>query len=212
MSAHNHAYSLTRSGPTGVSSFSIIAGAILTVCVLSSVPVVQQLVGSAPASTTTAATAPTRDFQARWWPGEMRPAAVRSTEVKPSEARPGELRQVNRQTATVPEQDLTFTKGYQLRLAAREATLAARPATTAPSSESRFGRPAVVRTAAAFARADAALGPRRAAAAHMAALGDRSGPLDSGSHALAFGEQRPSQHGFAGSQGGLFAGFFGNRY
>ena len=116
MSAHTYAYTLKPSGPTGVRSFAIIAAAIMAVGVLSSVPVMRELVGSAPARATTAVTAPSSDFQSRWWPGETQ-QATRRTSTMPE-----------RQASTVPESDLTFAKGYSLRLAARQAASATRPA------------------------------------------------------------------------------------
>jgi len=192
MSAHTYAYTLKPSGPTGVRSFAIIAAAIMAVGVLSSVPIMRELVGSAPARATTAVTAPSSDFQSRWWPGETQ-QATRRTSTMPE-----------RQASTVPESDLTFAKGYSLRLAARQAASATRPVATAPSSESQFGRSAiVVRAAATFARTGGAQNPRRLAAAHTDAP-------DVGSHALAFGEQRPSQRGSAERLGGPFASLFGN--
>jgi hypothetical protein len=192
MSAHTYAYTLKPSGPTGVRSFAIIAAAIMAVGVLSSVPVMRELVGSAPARATTAVTAPSSDFQSRWWPGETQQATRRASTMP------------ERQASTVPESDLTFAKGYSLRLAARQAASATGPVATAPSSESQFGRSAiVVRAAATFARTGGAQNPRRLAAAHTDAP-------DVGSHALAFGEQRPSQRGSAERPGGPFASLFGN--
>jgi hypothetical protein len=199
MSAHNHAYTLTSGGPTGARSFAIVAAAIAAVCLLSSVPVMRELVGSPPgramtaATATTAATALTWDLQSRWWPGEVQHVTRQASTV------------ANRQPSAVPESDLTFAKGYSLRLAARQAASATRPV-SGPSSESQFGRSAiVVRNATTVARADGAPNLRR-----VPALVDRPGPLDSGSHALAFGEQRPSPRAFAEPQGGPFASLFGN--
>src|SRR5712671_7829442 len=123
MSAHTYAYTLKPSGPTGVRSFAIIAAAIMAVGVLSSVPVMRELVGSAPARATTAVTAPSSDFQSRWWPGETQQATRRVSTMP------------ERQASTVPESDLTFAKGYSLRLAARKAASATGPVATAPSSE-----------------------------------------------------------------------------
>jgi hypothetical protein len=205
MSRYDHAYILTPGGPAGARSFCIVVAAIAAICVLSATPVIRQLAGSPPsrelvdsppATAKTAASAPTWDFQSRWWSGEVR-------QVTP----------LTRQSATVAEEDLTFTKGYQLRLAARQAASAARPAASGPSSESQFGRSAmVVRTAGTFARIDGAPSLRRVVVAHTDALVDRPGAPDIGSHALAFGEQRPSQRGFADSQGGPFRNLFGNLY
>ena len=200
MSAHNHAYALTSGGPTGARSFAIVAAAIAAVCLLSSVPVMRELVGSPPgramtaATATTAATALTWDLQSRWWP-EVQHVTRQASTVP------------DRQPSAVPESDLTFAKGYSLRLAARQAASATQPV-SGPSSESQFGRSAiVVRKAITVARIDGAPNLRR-----VSALVDRPGPLDSGGHALAFGEQRPSQRAFAEPQGGPFASLFGNRY
>ena len=197
MSAHNHAYALTSGGPTGARSFAIVAAAIAAVCLLSSVPVMRELVGSPPgratiaAAATTAATTLTWDLQSRWWP-EVQHVTRQASTVP------------DRQPSAVPESDLTFAKGYSLRLAARRAASATRPA-SGPSSESQFGRSAVVRNATTVARTDGAPNLRR-----VPALIDRPGPLDSGSHALAFGEQHPSPRAFAEPQGGPFASLFGN--
>src|SRR4030081_3431763 len=198
MSAHNHAYALTSGGPTGARSFAIVAAAIAAVCLLSSVPVMRELVGSPPARATTAAAATsaattlTWDFQSRWWP-EVQHVTRQASTVP------------DRQPSAVPESDLTFAKGYSLRLAARQAASATRPV-GGPSLESQFGRSAiVVRNATTVARADGAPNLRR-----VPALVDRPGPLDSGGHALAFGGQRPSRRAFAEPQGGPFASLFGN--
>jgi hypothetical protein len=203
MSAHTYAYTLKPSGPTGARSFAIIAAAIMAVGVLSSVPVMRELVGSVPARATTAVTALASDFQSRWWPGETQQVTRQASTVP--NRQPSTV--PNRPAPTVPESDLTFAKGYSLRLAARQAASATQPV-SGPSSESQFGRSAiVVRKAITVARIDGAPNLRR-----VSALVDRPGPLDSGSHALAFGEQRPSQRAFAEPQGGPFASFFGNRY
>jgi hypothetical protein len=191
MSTNRNAYSLTLGGPTGARSLSALAAAIATVCVMSSALVMQEMVVSPPAQAKTAA--PTSDFQARWWPGEMR--------------------QVNLRTSIMPQNDLTFANGYAQRVAARQAaqqTASARLAASGPSAESQFGRSAViVRKATTIARADAAPSLPRASAAPVDALARPSQPAFGG-QALAFGEQRPSQFGFAQRQGGLFGSLFGN--
>ena len=193
MSANTYAFTLTPGGPTGARAFCMIAAAITAVCVLSSTLVMRELVGSQPARATTAATAPAWDLEPRWWRGE--------------------IRQVNRPASTAPESDLTFAKGYPLRVAARQAASAARLAVTGPAAESQFGRSAVVvRKATTFARADGAPNPRRVSATHFDALADRPGRPDLGSHALAYGEQGPSQRGFAEARGGPFGNLFGNLY
>jgi hypothetical protein len=202
MSAYAHAYSLTSGGPTGARSFSIAAATIAAICALSATPVMRELVGSPPlrelvgsppATAKTAASAPTWDFQSRWWSGEVR-----------------QVTQPTQQVSTAPESDLTFTKGYQLRLAARQAASAAQPAAGGPSSESQFGRSAIVVRRATVARADLAPNLRRVSAAQIDAFVDRPRSADFGNHALAFGEQRPSQRGFGEPQGGPFGNLFAN--
>jgi hypothetical protein len=208
MSRYDHAYILTSGGPVGARSFCIVAAAIAAICVLSATPVMRQLVGSPSASATTATTAatePTWDFQSRWWSGEVKQVTQLTELTRQAATVPG------RQASTVPESDLTFTKGYSLRLAARQTAFATRPAASGPSSESQFGRSAiVVRTAGTVVRVNGAPSQRRVAATHTDALVDRPDAPDVGSHALAFGEQRPSQRGFADSPGGPFRNLFGN--
>jgi hypothetical protein len=199
MSANSYAFTLTPGGPTGARSFCMIAAAIAAVCVVSSTVVMRELVGSQLASATTAATVRTWDLEPRWWPGE--------------------IRQVIRPASTVPDSDLTFAKGYQLRLSARQAASAAsaasatRLAASGPLAESQFGRSAVVvRKATTFARTDKAPEPRHVSAAHIEAPVYQRDRLDVGNHALAYGEQRPSQRGFAEARGGPFGNLFGNLY
>jgi hypothetical protein len=193
MSANRYAFTLTPGGPTGARSFCMIAAAIVAVCVVSSTLVMRELVGSQPASATTAAALRTWDLEPRWWRGE--------------------IRQVTRPASTVPDSDLTFAKGYPLRLAARQAASAVRLAATGPSAESEFGRSAVVvRKATTFARTDKAPDPRRVSAAHIEAPVHQPDRIDVGNHALAYGEQRPSQRGFAEARGGPFGHLFGNLY
>jgi hypothetical protein len=207
MSRYDHAYILTPGRPAGARSFAIVAAAIAAICVLSATPVMRQLVGSPPATAKTAATAPTWDFQSRWWSGEVRQVTQLTELTQQPATVPG------RQASTLPESDLTFTKGYSLRLAARQAASATRSAASGPSSESQFGRSAMVaRTAGAFARVDGAPSLRRVAATRTDARLNQPGAPDVGSHALAFGEPRPSQRGFADSQGGPFRNLFGNLY
>jgi hypothetical protein len=77
----------------------------------------------------------------------------------------------------VPKSDLTFAKGYPLRVAARQAALAARLAASGPSSESQFGRSAiVVRNASTFAHTDGVPNQRRESAAHIDAHSGIGGP------------------------------------
>jgi hypothetical protein len=185
MSAHTYSHTLTPGGPTGARSFSVVAAAIAAICVLSSTLVLQELAVAPPAHAAT--TAPTSDFQSRWWPGEVR--------------------QVNLRASIMPHDDLTFANGYAQRVAARQAARLA-----ASGAESQFGRSAVVvRKASTVARADAAPNLPRVSAAAMDALVERPGRPDIGSQALAFGEQRPRQRGFGELQG-PFANLFGNLY
>jgi hypothetical protein len=191
MSAYHYAYTLTPGGPTGARSTTFIGAAIVAVCILSSTLVMRELAGAQPEPAATAAISRTWDLQPRWWPYE--------------------LRQVTRPAPPAPENDLTFSKGYAQRVAARQVALAAQFATNAPPADSRSVHTAMlVHKASKVARADEAPNLLRVSTARIDGPGERSAQLDFGTHALAFGEQRPSQHGFAEPQGGPFGSLFGN--
>jgi hypothetical protein len=195
MSAYEYAFTLTPGGSSRARSLTIACAAIAAVCVLSSTVVMRELVGApsaraasalttptptaAPATTATAAR--TWTLEPRWWPGE--------------------IRQVIRSTAAVPDSELTFAKGYQLRLAARQVGQPESPptqlATTVPSADTKPSRPAAtVRKATTVARTEM---PeiRRVSATRIDGPADPFARFDVGTRALAYDEQRPSERGVA---------------
>ena len=98
--------------------------AIAAVSVFSGALVASELVGSPSTAASGGETAPAVTFQARWWPGEVTPAA--------------------RRPARMADSDLTFAKGYPQRVAARQALLAAREAEAESSVLAPFGRSAAL--------------------------------------------------------------------
>jgi len=220
MSAYEYAFTLTPGGSSRARSLTIACAAIAAVCVLSSAVVMRELVAGAPARAATAvtiapavaapaavpaapaatvATARTWALEPRWWPGE--------------------IRQIVRPTASVPESELTFTKGYQLRLAARQAgqptaqpeNPSAQIASTVPS-DTKANRPAVtVRKPAAVAHTET---PeiRRVSATRIDGPGDPFARFDVGTRALAYDAQRPSERGLAETRRTPSRGLFGTLY
>jgi hypothetical protein len=193
MSAYEYAFTLTPGGSSRARSLTIACVAIAAVCVLSSTVVMRELVGAPPARAAgvpvapiaapaaTATTARTWALEPRWWPGE--------------------IRQVIRSTAAVPDSELTFAKGYQLRLAARQVGQPESPptqlATTVPSADTKPSRPAAtVRKATTVARTEM---PeiRRVSATRIDGPADPFARFDVGTRALAYDEQRPSERGVA---------------
>jgi hypothetical protein len=177
------AYNLGPGASNGARSFSTIFAAIAAVCVVSGALVMGEQASTPSARAATAAAPATWNLESRWWSGDVRPVS-----------RP----------ATAPDSDLTFTKGYQLRLAARQASAAQAPARLAaalPPSETQFGRPA--RKPTVVARVD---GASLRTAPRSDAMADRPTRFDASTEAtLAFGEQRPAFP----AQGGLFPNIFG---
>jgi hypothetical protein len=201
---------------------TIAGAAIAAVCVLSSAVVMRELVAgqparaataptAAPAATaalaptaTAAAAARTWALEPRWWPGEIRQI----------------LRPAAAATATVPDSELTFAKGYQLRLAARQAGQpAAQPAspptqlaTTAPKADPKPSRPAAtVRKATTVAHTET---PeiRRVSATRIDGPADPFARFDVGTRALAYDEQRPGERGVAEIRRTPSRGLFGTLY
>ncbi len=179
-----HFRKLATRAPAGARS-SLAVGtvaAIAAVCVFSGTLVGSELVGGSAirAKTPVAAWA----LEPRWWPGEL-PQAVRSV-------------------STRTEPDLTFSKGYAQRVAARAAQ-AARIASLAQPAEAQLGRPAIVTPKPSLvARAETRQDLHRLAAASSETdgLGDRTG-------ALAFDD--PSRPRESSVPRGLFGTLFGGR-
>ena len=199
MSAYEYGFTLTPGRASRARSLTIACAAIAAVCVLSSTVVMRELLGAQPARATTAlatpatpaapvataTTARTWALEPRWWPGEIR----QSTRPAPAASAAA--------TAVVPDSDLTFAKGYQLRLAARQAgqpasepAQAVAAAPEAGTKPSRTG--ATVHQPTTIARTETAE-IRRVSATPANPLAR----FDVGTRALAYDEQRPNERGFA---------------
>ncbi len=200
MSAYNYAFTLTPGRSSRTRSFAVAGAAITAVCVLSSTVVMRDLVATQPAraatvaipatatAIATAAAPPTTKartwaLEPRWWPGE--------------------IRRIVQPAVGVPDSELTFAKGYQLRLAARQATqpaahpanLPAQVAINGPSAESQPGRTATpARKASTVARTEMPI-VQRVSATRSEPSADPFARFDAGSRALAYDEQRPSTRG-----------------
>lgn len=158
--------------------------AIAAIGIFSGTLVGSELIGAPSAHAKTPALA--WELEARWWPGEVPQAA------QPAPAR--------------TEADLTFSKGYAQRVAARQAAQAARLASLAPT-ETQLGRPAVIAPkASAVARGDNPQEPRRAMVTSSDITVHRDG-LDFRTEALAFGEPQPR----GAAPQNLFGNLFGTR-
>jgi len=216
MAAYEYGFTLTPGNSSRTRSLAISCAAIAAVCVLSSTLVIRELVGTptvraaiaapaavapaaiAPAATASAATAATPRawvLQPRWWPGQIkqivRPAAAAAVSVP----------------ATVPDSELTFAKGYQLRLATRQATQqAAQPASlpaqiaAGPTAESQPARTAT-------RKVNEVPNLRRVNATQV----DPFARFDTGTRALAYDEQRPRERGFV-FRSAPSRGLFGTLY
>jgi hypothetical protein len=126
----------------------------------------------------------------------------------------GEIRQSKRQAPSVPDSELTFAKGYQLRLAARHATQPASPATevvAAPTAENQPGRAtAGARKASTLAHTETPT-VRRISATQVDPPANPLARFDTPSRALAYDEQRPSERGFV-HRSAPSRGLFGTLY
>jgi len=220
MSAYEYGFTITPGRSSRVRSLTIAGAALAAVCVLSSTVVMRELVGTptaraaiAPvtvptAPTTPAATAaPARAWalEPRWWRGEIR-QIVRSAPTAPTAAPP------------VQESELTFTKGYQLRLAARQvgqpaaqpATPPAQVATTTPAVDPKAARPvAAVRKPTTVAHTDT---QEIRPAARIEGPGNPFARFDVGTRALAYDSQRSSERGLADVRRTPPKGLFGTLY
>jgi hypothetical protein len=188
-----------------VAAVGIISGALVTLQLSSPPAASAPTVAAAPIVQITP-TAKTWDLEPRWWGGDERrveqvaPAAPATT---PS-AMPA--RTAAADVPAVAESDLTFAKGYALRLAARQAT--GQVAAIAPSTEGKTGaaRPTVVaRNTTAPARIVAAPTTRALAPPLSLAPSVEPAPANAGGQTLAFDEPR----GFGAPHGGLFPNLFG---
>jgi hypothetical protein len=207
MAAHEYAFTLTPGSSSRTRSLAIACAAIAAVCVLSSTVVMRELAGTptarAAAPTTvqaaTAATARTWALEPRWWSGQ--------------------ISQIKLQAPKVRDSELTFTKGYQLSLAARQATQpAAQPASPStqiaagPIGDSQYGRTATVRKPTTTVAHTEMPTVRRINAAPADSPADPFARFDVGSRALAYDEQRPRDRGVAAYRSAPSRGLFGTLY
>jgi len=223
MAAYEYGFTLTPGNSSRTRSLAISCAAIAAVCVLSSTLVIRELVGTptaraaiaAPAATAPAAIAPVAIahaatasaataatprawvLQPRWWPGQIK-------QIVPPAAAAAAAATV---PATVPDSELTFAKGYQLRLATRQATQqAAQPASlpaqiaAGPTAESQPARTAT-------RKVNEVPNLRRVNAPQV----DPFARFDTGSRALAYDEQRPRERGFV-FRSAPSRGLFGTLY
>jgi len=205
MSGYADAYTNALSSPMGTRSLSAICAAVAAVGIISGALVTLELVGAPAARATTASPAMTApiaattnsaasarrwDLEPRWWLGDGRQVTPPAPALRPAPA--------VQPAAGVRESDLTFSKGYQQRLAARAAALAAQ-LTVPPTGTSAVA----TRKLDPIARVEPAQEPRPTAA-HSDASVDQASWSDFGSQALAFGEPSATQRGVA------FGSIFGN--
>jgi hypothetical protein len=217
MPAYEYAFTVTPGRSSRARSLTIAGAAIAAVCVLSSTVVMRELVGTptaraaiAPATTPTASPVPTTTPAATVAP-------ARTWALEPRWWR-GEIRQIVRSAPTVQESELTFTKGYQLRLAARQvgqpvaqpATPPAQVATTTPAADPKAARTAAtVRKATTVAHTDT---PEIRPAARIEGPGNPFARFDVGTRALAYDSQRSSERGVADVRRTPPKGLFGTLY
>jgi hypothetical protein len=213
MAAHEYAFTLTPGNSSRTRSLALAGAAIAAVCVLSSTIVMRELVGAptaraaavpALASVPTPPTPPTIPMAAAA-PTAPVTAAAPTARTWTLEPRwwPGEIKQILRPAATTPDSELTFAKGYQMRLAARQgAQQGAPPASplaqiaTGPTAEPQQGRTATAaRKAAPIAPADMP-SVRRVNAAPVEPAVDPFARFDTGTRALAYDQERPGARGF----------------
>src|SRR5215472_9809032 len=213
----NHSFAFASGAPRRSRSSSAAFAAVAAVGIISGTLVTLQLSGPPAAGAATVAAAPiqttqtaktsdlktsdpkTWDLEPRWWGGETRRAEQPAAPSTASSATPSTT-PARTVAATVPESELTFTKGYALRLAARKAagqvaegkTGAARPAIVARTAPARTA--SAPRSLTAPTRVEPAIEPPAAS--------------DTGSQALAFDAPR----GFGTPHAAVFPNLFGRLY
>lgn len=205
VAAYEYGFAPAPGGWSRARSVTVACAAIAVVCVLSSTVVMRELVATQPARAAAAASAPivataatipaaprvataptvtaahTWALEPRWWSGPTRQT------VRPTT------------TATVPDNELTFTKGYQLRLAARQATQPATPPSvpapvvaTASTAERQSGRSAnTMRKPSTLAHPETPI-------VHPVSttIADPFARFVGGNRAMAYDEQRTRERGF----------------
>jgi hypothetical protein len=238
MAAHEYAFTLTPGNSSRPRSITIACAAIAAVCVLSSTVVMRELAG---APTARAVVAPTAIRAAVPIPAATAapalasiPALVAIPTAPPVTAAPawtlqprwwpGEIRQIKRSAPALLDTELTFTKGYQLRLAARQATQPAAQPDSAPAQAAQpvsaqiaagpTGENQSVRTAPRKATTIAHTETptvRRVNATQVEPSADPFARFDVGTRALSYDEQRPRERGLA-YRSAPSRGLFGTLY
>jgi hypothetical protein len=234
MAAHEYAFTLTPGNSSRTRSIAITCAAIAAVCVLSSAVVMRELAGAPTARAAAAPTAipaapivmpaiPVAPTVATAIPAAPTVTTARAWTLEPRWW-PGEIRQLERLAPSVLDSELTFTKGYQLRLAARQATQPAaqpdsapaqvvQPASAqiaaGPAGENQYGRTAP-RKATTIAHTEAPT-LRRVNATQVEPSADPFTRFNVGTRALSYDEQRPSERGFA-YRSAPSRGLFGTLY
>jgi len=241
MAAHEYAFTLTPGNSSRTRSTTIACAAIAAVCVLSSAVVMRELAGAPTARAATATTAiPAAPIVATVTPAApivapATPAAPAITTAPPStpaqtwtlEPRwwPGAVSQIKRAAPAVLDSELTFTKGYQLRLAARQATQPAAQTLSAPAQllqpasaqvavgptvENQNARTAPRKAATTTAQTETLI-VRRINATQAEPYADPFVRFNVGTRALSYDEQRPSERGFV-YRSAPSRGLFGTLY
>ena len=196
MTGRDYTYTFATGAPTAPRAFRTARAAVVALAAVSAFGVAlvmseQVSVRSARAVSASTASTASLDWalEARWWGG-------------------GDTREANWRIAPRPDNDLTFAKGYELRLAARQAAAATQVAAVAPPAEAQPDKAATV----AHAEAVPLPKPRRVAVARIDPPVERPTRFDPRAATLAFGEQRPSPQAFFAAPRNPFSGLFGSTY
>jgi hypothetical protein len=222
MSTYEYAFTLAPGGASRARTLTIAGVAIAAVCVLSSVVVMRELVAAQPArdllvppAVTAATAAPVASAPVASAPVTAAPVASAKGWALAPRWWQGEIKQIVRPAASasaaasVPDGDLTFAKGYQLRLAARGVDQPAQMLAVAPAARTA---PAV-RKAITVARSET---PeiRRVSATRVDPPADPFAGFDAPARprALAYDEQHGNERGFAEVRRAPPKGLFGTLY
>jgi len=188
MTGRDYTYIFATGAPTAPRTFRTVRAAFVAIAAVVAfgaalVMSEQVSVRSARAVASSSASSSSWALEARWWAGDTREA--------------------NWRIAPRPDNDLTFAKGYQLRLAARQAAAAIQVAAVAPATETQ---------PAPLARAETVPmpKPRRVAVARIDPPAERPTRFDYRAETLAFGEQRQTPRAFFAAPGNPFSAFFGH--
>ena len=212
MAAYDYAFTLTPGNRSGIRTFAVACAAVVAVCALSSTMVMSELVQAPAAHATMAPVPPIRTTPARATSAQTATVASARTWAVQDRWWPGEIRQLTRQPPIIPDSELTFTKGYALRLSARQAAPAAGAETNAPVAGvvTSPPTPGPVRAATDIRKATTTVANNARRDPRVDAPADRSGRFDVGNRSLAYDEQRSSL--LAQRHGDTFGRLFGRIY